>query len=65
MIAYDEEYIYRVTNRTTRFDQTEQYRWLIEQFGKPFGTEKVWKLTDDGYAFKNKEHRDWFLLRFA
>ena len=65
MIAYDEEYIYLVLTDTRHVDKTAHYRWLTEQFGKPFGTDIVWKLTDDGYAFKNKEHRDWFLLRFA
>ena len=48
----------------------EMYQWCREQYGHQYYiTDKehdsFWLKSWDGVRFKQKEHRDWFILRWS
>lgn len=64
---------YSVTMEPDNFLETEiagMYQWCEETFGNPATTgstptSEAWIRHYSGMRFKEKEHLDWFILRWA
>lgn len=68
MIADEERFPYQVAFYTDEWEgplYDQMHRWAVDNFGKPYGKNKSWEVRDGYFAFSDKSHRDWFLLKWS